>query len=409
MTAPSSAAAGDAASHPDEHWMNMLDHIMDGHHHHDITLEPDPVHNRAAVGSEPPTEKLIAAVGQKSEHPGSRQSARSATTGTPSGASPKNHPPSPPTTATASVSVLNASTTDAESAASHAASVPVSAAATPVAPASAIAPGGSPVASGQPVASSLSSAATSSSRHASAASATAALSGPPCVKPIPASSAASESPAPPPPVAVAGKPCPRAAADEVETSGGGSECDFGITAEARAQARSERKRTREKQRRSDVNAQFASLTALLRKIEQEDLAADTAEQRAKVGGSSRSQAADLEDRKSTLGFLNTIGRNGCPTNRADLISMTICVLERMHAQNGRMRKDRRELQRDLEASKKKGEELARKHKQAEAAAQQAALGAAHAAAMPKQDKVRIVPIFTFVLFMLRINDVASTC
>jgi len=173
-----------------------------------------------------------------------------------------------------------------------------------------------------------------------------------------------------------------AASDDAEANS-----ELGVSPEARAHARSERKRTREKQRRSDVNAQFASLTALLRKIEQEDLAADTAELR---GSGSRGSGAELEERKSTLGFLNTIGRTGCPTNRADLIAMTICVLERLHAQNGRIRKDRSELQRELEESKKKSEDLARKHKQAEAAAHQAALGAAHQAAIPKQEQVMMM-------------------
>lgn len=209
-------------------------------------------------------------------------------------------------------------------------------------------------------------------------------------KPLPvpvAATAAASSASPAPAGAAAGKPHPADEADADNTSGVDS--DYGVTAESRAHARSERKRTREKQRRSDVNAQFASLTGLLRKIEQEDLAADAAEQRA-AGRNSRALAAEMEERKSTLGFLNTIGRTGCPTNRADLISMTICVLERMHAQNGRIRTDRRELQRELAESKSNAEDLARKHKQAEAAAQQAALGAAHAAVMPKQDKVMMM-------------------
>merc|ERR1712085_199885 len=47
-----------------------------------------------------------------------------------------------------------------------------------------------------------------------------------------------------------------------------------LTAAEKARIRSERKRSREKQRRSDVNTQFTDLTALLKKIEAEDVQSD---------------------------------------------------------------------------------------------------------------------------------------
>lgn len=109
-----------------------------------------------------------------------------------------------------------------------------------------------------------------------------------------------------------------------------------ISAEALAQARSERKRSREKQRRSDVNKQFADLQQILRRIETED----------------------LED----VGLANM--PLGGPTNRVDLIARTIAVLERMHDMNGKRKREVSDLNRQLEDMKKMAEDTAARLKEA---------------------------------------------
>lgn len=112
-----------------------------------------------------------------------------------------------------------------------------------------------------------------------------------------------------------------------------------ISAEARAQARSERKRSREKQRRSDVNKQFADLTQLLRRIEAEDLDAEG------------------------MAGLSSIPSGG-PTNRVDLIARTIAVLERMHDMSCKRRREVVDLNRQLEDMKKMAEDTAARLKEA---------------------------------------------
>ena len=99
----------------------------------------------------------------------------------------------------------------------------------------------------------------------------------------------------------------------------------------KAQTRSERKRTREKQRRSDVNKQFADLTQLIRHIESEESAGD-------------------ELATSRLAF--------SPTNRVDLIARTIVHLERLRESNKKRKVEVDNLQKQLEESKKAGEETA---------------------------------------------------
>ena len=169
-----------------------------------------------------------------------------------------------------------------------------------------------------------------------------------------------------------------------------------ITSAARAQARSERKRSREKQRRSDVNAQFAGLTAVLRKIETDEARRraereerEEARQRAarkmrQQGGqqanistdasntntegegeppsSSSTTAAPAAAGGADLGLLDQIGRTGCPTNRADLIAKTVAVLERLHLGNARLTEEVEELREEVERQRKAGEELAARHK-----------------------------------------------
>lgn len=104
---------------------------------------------------------------------------------------------------------------------------------------------------------------------------------------------------------------------------------------AKAQARSERKRSREKQRRSDVNRQFADLTALLKQIEAEEAEED-----------------------------NTVARLAfSPTNRVDMIARTITHLERLRAINKRRKLEVETLQQQLEQAKKAGEDTAAKLKE----------------------------------------------
>lgn len=103
----------------------------------------------------------------------------------------------------------------------------------------------------------------------------------------------------------------------------------------KAQARSERKRSREKQRRSDVNRQFADLTALLKQIEAEEAEED-----------------------------NTVARLAfSPTNRVDMIARTITHLERLRTINKRRKLEVENLQQQLEQAKKAGEDTAAKLKE----------------------------------------------
>lgn len=107
--------------------------------------------------------------------------------------------------------------------------------------------------------------------------------------------------------------------------------------EARAQARVERKRTRERQRRSDVNKQFADLTALLRRIETEDLDDDV-----------------------TLSIIPL----GGPSNRVDLIARTIAVLERMHDMSNKRKREVIDLNKQLDVMTKMAEDTAARLKEA---------------------------------------------
>lgn len=104
---------------------------------------------------------------------------------------------------------------------------------------------------------------------------------------------------------------------------------------AKAQARSERKRSREKQRRCDVNRQFADLTALLKQIEAEE--------------------AEEDSTVARLAF--------SPTNRVDMIARTITHLERLRAMNKRRKLEVETLQQQLEQAKKAGEDTAAKLKE----------------------------------------------
>ena len=103
----------------------------------------------------------------------------------------------------------------------------------------------------------------------------------------------------------------------------------------KVQARSERKRSREKQRRSDVNKQFADLTQLLRRIESEE------EGRTVVPMSSASA-----------------------TNRVDLIARTITTMQRTHELCKKRKTEIESLQKQLEESHKMTEDTAARLKEA---------------------------------------------
>lgn len=109
----------------------------------------------------------------------------------------------------------------------------------------------------------------------------------------------------------------------------------GISSDAKTQARTERKRSREKQRRSDVNRQFADLSQLLRRIESE------------------------EEGRTSLP-LSSAG----PTNRVDLIARTINIMERTHELSKKRKTEIASLQKQLEDSQKMAEDTAARLKEA---------------------------------------------
>lgn len=101
----------------------------------------------------------------------------------------------------------------------------------------------------------------------------------------------------------------------------------------RAQARSERKRSREKQRREDVNKQFADLIALLPQIETD------------------------EDDGKRLPYSSI-------TNRVDLIVVAIGILERLHKVSTDRKHEIARLEKELEDAKKMVEDTAARLKEA---------------------------------------------
>ena len=165
--------------------------------------------------------------------------------------------------------------------------------------------------------------------------------------------------------------CQPAPQDNLETSthnGGRSEEEHegeeGLSEEAKIHARSERKRHREKQRRSDVNSQFASLTALLRRIEAEDLESDSSDEDSDEGecanGNSGTDPNSSGVRKRKRGSLGILGfAQSSPANRVDLIARTIAILDRLYELNLKRRKDIRELRKSLK--KFKGADLPGTH------------------------------------------------
>jgi septal ring factor EnvC (AmiA/AmiB activator) len=108
-----------------------------------------------------------------------------------------------------------------------------------------------------------------------------------------------------------------------------------IPEDGKVQARSERKKNREKQRRSDVNRQFADLTHMLRQIEAEE--------------------AEDENSKARLAFN--------AANRVDLITRTISQLERLRESSKRRKLEVSSLELQLEQAKQAGEDTAAKLKE----------------------------------------------
>lgn len=98
-----------------------------------------------------------------------------------------------------------------------------------------------------------------------------------------------------------------------------------LSEEVKTQIRSERKRTREKQRRSDVNSQFSSLTELLKRVEGYDLDSDVSDD-------------DDESDTKKLKSNSMSAINATPSNRVDLIARTIAMLDRLHKVNRSLRK-----------------------------------------------------------------------
>lgn len=109
--------------------------------------------------------------------------------------------------------------------------------------------------------------------------------------------------------------------------------DDGIHPQVKALARTERKRSREKQRRSDVNKQFAELTSLLRRIEAED-----------------------PDETRHLPAYS-------PSNRVDLMSRTVQLLTSLFENNKKRKLKVMDLEKQLEEARKAGEETAQKLKE----------------------------------------------
>lgn len=112
-----------------------------------------------------------------------------------------------------------------------------------------------------------------------------------------------------------------------------------------AQLRSERKRSREKQRRNDVNKQFAELTEVLKNIERE-----------------AQEVGRNDDAYGSVSTMMAIAASTGPTNRVDLIARTIVHLERLNRTAKKQRLDIASLREQLERTKKAGEDMAEKLK-----------------------------------------------
>ena len=109
-----------------------------------------------------------------------------------------------------------------------------------------------------------------------------------------------------------------------------------VSSQIRAAARTERKRKLEKQRRSDVNKQFAELSTVLRQIEAE--------------------APDQVVRLLPAAY--------SPANRVDLMARTVALLKNLFESHKKQKAAVADLEGQLELAKKAGEEAAAKYKEA---------------------------------------------
>jgi hypothetical protein len=109
-----------------------------------------------------------------------------------------------------------------------------------------------------------------------------------------------------------------------------------LSEEVKTEIRSERKRTREKQRRSDVNAQFAALTEILKRVEGYDLDSDVSDD----------EENDTTCKKQKLSTTVPV-MNATPSNRVDLISRTISIMDRLHKVNRSLRQTVKGLRKSL--------------------------------------------------------------
>merc|ERR1719491_2614200 len=105
--------------------------------------------------------------------------------------------------------------------------------------------------------------------------------------------------------------------------------------------RSERKRYREKQRRSEVNTQFADLTTLLKKIE----------------------AEDVHSGKNRTFFITKLNASSNSMNRVDLIGETTSVLNRIHNESRKRKCAIDELNEELKTTKRRVEDTISKLQQ----------------------------------------------
>jgi len=166
-----------------------------------------------------------------------------------------------------------------------------------------------------------------------------------------------------------------------------------IPEDTRAQARSERKRSREKQRRNDVNKQFAELTEVLKRIEAEESSGNTAATAAPAAsaaaaeGSTDSTTSDSASLVAPPSVAAVLPPFSSPSNRVELIARTIAHLERLHALNMHHKSRVATLSKELQEAKKAGEETAQKVKELEWKEKHLMLQSTAAASVPPKQQV----------------------
>ena len=115
----------------------------------------------------------------------------------------------------------------------------------------------------------------------------------------------------------------------------------------KAQIRSQRKRHREKQRRSDVNSQFANLMSLLKKVEADDLDSDVSddEEESVPNNSNENNGNSFGPPKKKKKKIHIPA--GSISNRIDLIARTIAIMERLHQVNSSLRTKAKAIKKSL--------------------------------------------------------------